>query len=187
MIDLAFPGGVGGGDFYKMGCARLCSSLSKPSLSLFLIFLSSLPFLFIACGKDGVTHQVDCDSCNDVCVWGNCGQRAPQRESACRLIKKADDSVMWNHVQSKHDASADPPPVFSMKVTGVFRNDLLSKLLKALVSTRWAGHVWNHQSSQMTDDASSSDSTGRGCAEKPLLHPLFSPLSGGASLFKMVS
>ena len=109
-------------------------SLNQPSV--FLIFLSSLPFLFIACGKDGVTHQIDCDSCNDVCVWGNCGQRAPQRESACRLIKKADDSVMWNHVQSKHDASADPPPVFSMKVTGVFRNDPLSKLLKALVSTR---------------------------------------------------
>ena len=106
-----------------------------------------------ACRKEGVTYQIDCDSCNEVYV-GETADNAHHRgkQHADRLSKKADDSVLWKHVRSKH-ATADPPPVFSMKVTGVFRSDaLLRQVTEGNLINKVSGTCmnsrseWNHQS-----------------------------------------
>ena len=106
-----------------------------------------------ACRKEGVTYQINCNSCEEVYV-GETADNAHHRgkQHADRLSKRADDSVLWKHVRSKH-AAADPPPVFSMKVTGVFRNDaLLRQVTEGNLINKVSGTCmnsrseWNHQS-----------------------------------------
>ena len=103
--------------------------------------------------KRRVTYQIDCNSCEEVYV-GETADNAHHRgkQHADRLSKRADDSVLWKHVRSKH-AAADPPPVFSMKVTGMFRNDaLLRQVTEGNLINKVSGTCmnsrseWNHQS-----------------------------------------
>ena len=72
------------------------------------------------------------------------------RQHADRLGKKSDGSVLWKHVRGKH-ATADPPPVFSMKVTEVFTSDALLRQVEEgniinKVSGECMNSEWNYKS-----------------------------------------
>ena len=104
------------------------------------------------CRKEGVTYELTCNSCNHIYVGetaDNAYTRGCQHSEALR--KKHKDSVLHRHVLSEH--TTDEPPVFNMRVTGVFGSDaLLRQISEGNTINECSGFTmnsraeWNHQS-----------------------------------------
>ena len=106
------------------------------------------------CRREGVTYEITCGSCSHVYV-GETADNAHHRgkQHAYGLRRKYESNALYKHVVTEH--AEDPPPVFSMKVTGTFGNDcLLRQVTEARLiddaSTRGecmnSRAEWNHQS-----------------------------------------
>ena len=103
------------------------------------------------CRKEGVTYEIACINCGDVYV-GETGDNGYTRgnQHAEALDKKSKESVLWKHVQNRH--STEPPPVFNMRITGIFGNDsLLRQVTEGNSINRESARSmnsraeWNHQ------------------------------------------
>ena len=81
------------------------------------------------CREDGVTYSIKCMECGDVYI-GETASNAYTRglEYASALRNKSKDSALYAHSINKHHHTTTSP-VYSMKVTHVYRGDATKRQL----------------------------------------------------------
>ena len=104
------------------------------------------------CRRESVTYEIACTNCGDMYV-GETGDNAYTRgiQHIQALESKSKDSVLWKHIQTKHNEET-PPPIFNMRVSGTYKDDaLLRQVAEGNAINRKGGKSmnskaeWNHQ------------------------------------------